>query len=84
MIIPLIIILGAAIYSGKYVRGVVDFLAAGRVAGRYVISVGDLTSGLSVITLVALVEAKYQTGSLKCATTGRSAFSLRRCGRFRK
>lgn len=62
MIIPLIIILGAAIYSGKYVRGVVDFLAAGRVAGRYVISVGDLTSGLSVITLVALVEAKYQTG----------------------
>ena len=43
MIIPLIIILGAAIYSGKYVRGVVDFLAAGRVAGRYVISVGDLT-----------------------------------------
>lgn len=62
MIVPLVIILGAAIYSGKYVRGVVDFLAAGRVAGRYVISVGDLTAGLSVITLVALCEAKYQTG----------------------
>ena len=62
MIIPVIVILGLAIYSGKYVRGVVDFLAAGRVAGRYVISVGDLTAGLSVITLVALCEAKYQTG----------------------
>lgn len=56
MIIPVVVILGLAIYSGKYVRGVVDFLAAGRVAGRYVISVGDLTAGLSVITLVALCE----------------------------
>jgi Na+/proline symporter len=37
-------------------------LAAGRVAGRYVLSAGDLTSGLSVITLVALVESKYQVG----------------------
>ena len=47
MIIPVIVILGLAIYSGKYVRGVVDFLAAGRVAGRYVISVGDLTAGFT-------------------------------------
>jgi Na+/proline symporter len=41
---------------------VVDYLAAGRVAGRYVISVGDLSSSLGVITLVALVEMKYQVG----------------------
>ncbi|WP_309386244.1 sodium:solute symporter family transporter [Cerasicoccus frondis] len=51
-----------AIYSHRYARGVVDFLAAGRVAGRYVLSAGDLTAGLSVITLVALVESKYQVG----------------------
>ena len=62
MIIPLIIILGAAIYSGKYVRGVVDFLAAGRVGGGYVFSVGVLTSVISVISLVALVEGKFQSG----------------------
>jgi len=61
-IIPLCVVLFLAVYSKKYVRGVVDFLAAGRVAGRYVISAGDLTSGLSVITLVALVESKYQVG----------------------
>ncbi|WP_269522558.1 hypothetical protein [Coraliomargarita parva] len=61
-IVPISIILFLAVYSKKYVRGVVDFLAAGRVAGRYVISAGDLTSGLSVITLVALVESKYQVG----------------------
>lgn len=33
-----------------------------RVAGRYVISVGDLMAGLSVITLVANAEQYYQTG----------------------
>ncbi len=62
VIIPVTFILGVAVYAKKYVRGVVDYLAAGRVAGRYVISVGDLTSGLGVITLVALVEMKYQVG----------------------
>ncbi|CAA6689544.1 MULTISPECIES: sodium:solute symporter [unclassified Lentimonas] len=62
VVIPVTIILGVAIYAKRYVRGVVDYLAAGRVAGRYVISVGDLTAGLGVITLVALVEVKYQVG----------------------
>lgn len=62
MIIPVIALLGLAIYSGRYVRGVADYLAAGRVAGRYVISVGDLSTALSVITLVGLCEMKYQTG----------------------
>jgi Na+/proline symporter len=62
MILPFLTVLWLAVYSGKFVRGVADFLAAGRVAGRYVIAVGDVASGLSVITLVALVEAKYQCG----------------------
>lgn len=62
VILPLALVLWLAVYSRKYVRGVVDYLAAGRVAGRYVLSAGDLTAGLSVITLVALVESKYQIG----------------------
>jgi Na+/proline symporter len=61
-VIPVAIILCVAVYSKRYIRGVVDYLAAGRVAGRYVISVGDLSSSLGVITLVALVEMKYQVG----------------------
>jgi len=61
-IIPLFFIVGLAIHCRKYIRGVVDFLAAGRVAGRYVISVGDLQAGLAVITLVALCESEYQAG----------------------
>ena len=62
MLIPLIGILGLAVYSRKYVRGVADYLAAGRVAGRYVISVGDLSSMLGVITIIAMVEQQYQCG----------------------
>ena len=61
-LIPLAFIIGLAIHSRKYIRGVVDFLAAGRVAGRYVISVGDLQSGLAVISLVAICESSYQAG----------------------
>ena len=61
-LIPLAVIVGLALHSRKYIRGVVDFLAAGRVAGRYVISVGDLQSGLAVITLVAGCESSYQAG----------------------
>ncbi|MDD3886981.1 MAG: hypothetical protein PHI35_08910, partial [Victivallaceae bacterium] len=61
-VIPVVIILGLGFYSRKYVRGVVDFLVAGRVAGRYVIAAGDLQAGLSIITLVATTEAACQTG----------------------
>ncbi len=62
VIVPLAGILGLAFYSRRYVRDIADYLASGRVAGRYVISVGDLTAGLSVITLVAMCEQNYQCG----------------------
>lgn len=62
VILPLLSLLFFAIHSRKYARGIADFMAAGRVAGRYIISVGDLTAGLSVITLVAGVEKAYQMG----------------------
>lgn len=58
----MVIVIMIAFHSRKYIRGVVDYLAAGRVAGRYVLAIGDLQGALSVITLVALVEAYYQTG----------------------
>lgn len=61
-IIPLLLVLGIAVYAKRYVRGVVDFLAAGRVAGRYVISVGDMSAALSVVALVSLCERDYQCG----------------------
>ena len=63
VLIPLALVSGMAIHARKYARSVVDFLAAGRVAGRYVLCVGDMVTGLSVITLVAGAEKYYQTGS---------------------
>ncbi len=60
--LPVLGILWLAFYSRRYSRGVADFLSAGRVAGRYVISVSDMIDTLSVITLVAMCEANYQTG----------------------
>ena len=56
------VVLFFAFYSRRYVRGVVDYLAAGRAAGRYMMCVSDMAGGLSVIGMVALVEIKYQTG----------------------
>lgn len=61
-VIPVGFVLWLAFYVRRYARGVADFLAAGRVAGRYVISVGDLEGGLGLYTLVMMVEVNYQTG----------------------
>lgn len=62
VIIPLTFIMGLAVYCRKYIRGVSDFLVCGRVAGRYVLNVADLEAGMSVLTLVAMVEQRYQVG----------------------
>lgn len=42
IIVPMAALIWLSIYSRRYARSVVDFLAA----GRYVMSVGDLTAGL--------------------------------------
>ena len=62
VLLPMLGVLWMAFHSRRYVKDVADYLACGRVAGRYVISVGDLTAGLSVITLVAACESNYQVG----------------------
>ena len=62
VVIPVSFVLGMAFYSRKYIRGVADFLSAGRLCGRYVISVGDIANALSIIALVAYVEVHYKTG----------------------
>ncbi|MDD3953178.1 MAG: sodium:panthothenate symporter [Lentisphaeria bacterium] len=62
VIIPVLFVVGMGMYSRRYLRGVADFLAAGRVCGRYVISVGDIANALSIIGLVAYVEVHYKTG----------------------
>jgi len=60
--IPLAVILYVGFKSRKYMHGVSDFLAAGRVAGRYVmaISTGEVMIGL--ISIVAIIESYYLCG----------------------
>ncbi len=62
LFVPLAFVMYTAVWSKRYVKGVADFLSAGRVCGRYVISVADVANALAVITLVAFVEVQYKTG----------------------
>ena len=62
IIIPMICVYSLGLYVRRYIRGVSDFLSAGRVCGRYLITVGDVANALSIITLIAYVEVHYRTG----------------------
>ena len=62
VIVPLMFLLYMGFYSGKFMKGVVDFLAGGRICGRYVIAVAGMESALGLITLVAYSEMHYKAG----------------------
>ena len=62
VILPVLGVLGTGIYSRRYLKDITAFLSAGRVCGRYVISVGDIANALSIIGLLAFVEIHYKTG----------------------
>ena len=62
ILIPILIVAYIGLASRKYVKGVSDFLTAGRVAGRYVISVSTGEAAMGVITLVAMFEIYYKSG----------------------
>ena len=50
VLIPLALVTGMAIYAKRYAESVVNFLAAGRVAGRYVLCVGDMVTAAVLAT----------------------------------
>ena len=51
-----------AFHTRRYIRGVPDFLAGGRICGRYLLAVGNMETVLSVMALIAFVEVHYRTG----------------------
>ena len=62
VVIPLLVVLIIGLKSQQYVKTVADFLAAGRVAGRYVICVASGEAGMGLISLVAIWEKYYMVG----------------------
>ena len=62
VVVALAIVLAIGMRTQRYMRGVADFLTAGRVAGRYVISVAGGEAAMGLISLVAMYESYYQSG----------------------
>jgi Na+/proline symporter len=62
VVVPLVVITWVALRAHKYVRGVADFLTAGRVAGRYVLCVSGGEAAYGLISLVAVYESYYASG----------------------
>jgi SSS family solute:Na+ symporter len=57
-----VVLVGGMLLSKRYMRSVADFLAAGRTAGRYLISVSSGIAGVGAITIVANLEMNYRAG----------------------
>ena len=61
-----LVMLGVMLYGvrlgGRHMKSVADFLAAGRTAGRYLLSVAGGIAGLGAITIVGLLEMNYVAG----------------------
>ena len=62
VILPVFFVLGMAIYVRRYIRSVADFLSAGRIAGRYVVNIGEIANALSILGIAAYIEVTYRTG----------------------
>ena len=62
LVVPVVFVMWMGFRSRRYIRGVSDYLACGRVCGRYVLSMGDVANALSIIGLVTYIEIKYTTG----------------------
>lgn len=63
IVIAVLGVMVAGVFLSKsYMRSVADFLAAGRTAGRYVVSVALGIAGLGAITIVGLLEMNYIAG----------------------
>ncbi|MFH1501494.1 MAG: sodium:solute symporter [Candidatus Eisenbacteria bacterium] len=62
LVVVLGVMVAGVLISRAHMRSVADFLAAGRTAGRYAISVAAGIAGLGAITIVGLLEMNYIAG----------------------
>src|SRR5579872_5174591 len=62
MALPMVVVGFIAYKTNKYMKGVSDFLSAGRVAGRYLVCTASGMAGMGVISVVAACEKNYSAG----------------------
>jgi SSS family solute:Na+ symporter len=62
VLVVLGVMVAGVLLSRSYMKSVADFLAAGRTAGRYLISMAQGIAGLGAITIVGLLEMNYIAG----------------------
>jgi len=62
VLVPLAIVILISVKTYRYIKGVSDFLAAGRCANRYLLSVAEGMAGIGLISVVALFEKVYHSG----------------------
>jgi SSS family solute:Na+ symporter len=62
MAFPMFVVCFIAYKTHKYVKGVSDFLSAGRVAGRYLVCTAAGMAGMGVVSVVAAFETYYKSG----------------------
>ena len=56
------VIMGSMLFTRQHMRGVADYLAAGRSAGRYLLTVSAGIAAVGAITIVANLEMGYEAG----------------------
>ncbi len=62
MLIPATFVIFMGFYSRRYIVGVSDYLVAGRVGRRYMLTTANTLAALGLVTVVMYVEVYYKTG----------------------
>ena len=62
MLIPLIGVISIGLLARHHMRSVADFMAGGRVAGRYLVAASDGMAAMGLITVVAMFEFYFKSG----------------------
>ena len=56
-------VIGLGLFTRRFMRSVADFLAAGRSAGRYLITISYGVANIGAITVLAFFEQNYEAGA---------------------
>lgn len=56
-------VIGVGLFTRRFMKSVADFLAAGRSAGRYLITISYGVANIGAITVLAFFEQNYEAGA---------------------